>query len=230
MLPKLNEPVFDIDVPSIGKKVKFRPFKVKEEKILLLAQQDGAPEQMINGVVQIISNCIVDEIDVSKLPYFDIEYIFIKLRVAALGNTIEYKYTPSGGDTPFEARVDFDDVVVKGDIKSKPGKIKLTDNTAVILKYPSIGDIASMNVEDEHAYTDVARVCIKSIVVDEDIFEFQQYSLEEQREWIDSLTGSQYKQFASFFQNLPSVVVESKYKDAEGEIHVNELKGLRNFF
>ena len=229
MLPKLNVPMIDIDVPSLEKNVKFRPFKVKEEKILLLAKQDGSPEQMINAVIQIVNNCMVDDIDATKLPYFDIEYIFIKLRVAALGNQIEYKYTPPGTDVALEARVDFEAVKITGDIKAKPGRVKLDENTAVILKYPSAMDLVSLE-GDDNVYTDVARICIKSVVQGEDIFEFDNYSLEEQREWIEQLSNEQYAEFKSFFSDLPAVVIESKYRDAEGEIHTNELRGLRNFF
>ncbi len=225
MLPKINDPIIDIEVPSLGRIVKFRPFKVKEEKILLLAKQEKSSTQMLNAVMQIAGNCCIDEdVDMTRLPYFDVEYIFIKLRVASVGGTIEYKYGEN------EARANFEDVTIKGDIKSKPGKVKMSDDMAVIMKYPTTSEMVSLGDEDTDILVDVARICISKIVVGEDITDYTASTVEEQREWVNNLTSDQYQSFKTFFDELPAVIVDSKYKDSEGTVHTRELKGLRNFF
>lgn len=228
MLPKIDLPIVNITLPSTGQSVKFRPFTVREEKILLLAKQDGTTRQMVESVVQIASNCLIPDqgIDISKLPYFDVELIFIKLRIISLGGMIEYKMKDGA-----EGRVNFEDVEVKGEIKKKPGTAKLDTNVAAVLRYPTITDIALLDEEPENLITEIVRICIGRIVEGEDdVYDFTNYSLDEQRDWIDTLTAEQYQEFSTFFENLPVVVIPSKYKQADGTILTNEIKGLRNFF
>lgn len=225
MLPKIDAPIVDIEIPSLGQTKRFRPFTVKEEKILLLAKQDGSTKQMVSAITQIVNNCSVDDVDVARLPYFDVEFIFIKLRVISVGNVIEYKYND------LDARADLEDIKIQGEIKKKPGTAKLDSNTAAVLRYPTIGEIAALDDNPEELLTEIVRICISRIVQGEDdVTDFTGYPIEEQREWIESLTADQYTEFRTFFENLPAVVVESKYKEADGTIRTNELKGLRNFF
>ena len=225
MLPKIDAPIVEIEIPSTGRTSQFRPFTVKEEKILLLAKQDGSNGQMISSISQIVRNCSLQDLDVDKMTYFDVESIFIKLRVISVGNVIEYKY--DGKD----ARVDLEDVKIRGEIKKKPGSVKLNDNTAAVMRYPTMSEVAGLDEEPEELMTEVVRICISRIVVGEDdVTDFTNYDVDEQREWIESLTATQYQHFRDFFGALPAVVVESKYKEADGTIQTNELKGLRNFF
>ena len=134
-LPKIEYPLFDVVIPSTGVSVKMRPFLVKEEKILLFAQTTGNPKDIVGSIQQVVNNCIVENIDVTKLTTFDIEYLFVKLRARSVNNEIEIFYKDPEDEQQYKILVDLEKVeVLKNDKHSN--KIEINPNVGIILKYP----------------------------------------------------------------------------------------------
>ena len=138
-LPKINTPTYELTLPSNNKKVRYRPFLVREEKILVLAMESGDQKQITDAIVEIINDCLLTKnVDVSKLPTFDIEYLFLNVRSKSVGETVEVNVTcPDDGKTTVETSINIDDIKVKKD-KGHKMIIKLDDKYSMKLKYPSI--------------------------------------------------------------------------------------------
>ena len=138
-LPKINTPTHELTLPSNNKKVRYRPFLVREEKILVLAMESGDQKQITDAIVEIISDCLITKnVDVSKLPTFDIEYLFLNVRSKSVGETVEVNVTcPDDGKTTVETSINIDDIKVKKD-KGHKLIVKLDDQYSMKLKYPSI--------------------------------------------------------------------------------------------
>ena len=152
-LPKLNTQTFELNVPSTDEKIKFRPFLVKEEKVLLQAQQSEKPEEMANALIQVIKNCTFGKLKADNLPSFDIEYIFLKIRAKSVGEKVELMITcPDDNETKVKHTVDLSKVEVEVD-DDHNNNIKLTDTVSVIMSYPTVktfqgANLAGMNAEE----------------------------------------------------------------------------------
>ena len=145
-LPKINTPTYELTLPSNNKKVRYRPFLVREEKILVLAMESGDQKQITDAIVEIINDCLLTKnVDVSKLPTFDIEYLFLNVRSKSVGETVEVNVTcPDDGKTTVETSINIDDIKVKKD-KGHKMIIKLDDKYSMKLKYPSIDQFVENN-------------------------------------------------------------------------------------
>lgn len=229
MLPKIQTAVFKTTIPSLNREILLRPFLVKEEKILLMAKQSGEKDQIFIAIEQVIQNCVVDEaLDISKLPYYDIEYLFIQLRINSIGDFIELEITdPESGERK-KATVDLNDVnVVSSDVGNK---VILNEDTALIMKYPTLDEISKVTAEnDVEAFFDTLKYSINSVFHDDQSYEFYSYSNEEQIEFIDSLSVSNIEQCKDFIASMPSVEVEARWKDGNKDKSLT-LKGINNFF
>ena len=237
-LPKINTPTYELTLPSNNKKVRYRPFLVREEKILVLAMESGDQKQITDAIVEIINDCLLTKnVDVAKLPTFDIEYLFLNVRSKSVGETVEVNVTcPDDGKTTVETSINIDDIKVKKD-KGHNMIIKLDDKYSMKLKYPSIDQFIENNFDFDNADTNVSQAlsmlstCIDMIYDQEESWDASESTKEELGEFIDQLNTKQFKEVEQFFKTMPKLTHTLKVKnpntDVESEV---VLEGLVSFF
>lgn len=231
-LPKLKHPTFEIEVPTLQKKLMFRPFLVAEEKILLIAQQSGDLKEMILSLKQVIGNCCLDEtFDANKLATFDIEYVFLKLRARSVSNKADVYLTDNEDGKEYKFSVDLDEVQLVRDPNHDP-RVQLTDTIGVVLKYPTVDMvdvIAKMQVETE-AFFEVMRYCIDYVTEGSSIHKFSDSTLEEQNEFLASIDIEGFTKITRFFETMPKMSYEINYKNSLGNDRKTILRNLNDFF
>jgi hypothetical protein len=238
-LPKIEHPTFSLIQPSTGKKLTFRPFTVKEEKILLVAAAENTSESTLNMIKQIIGNCIVQEnFNVDRLPMFDIEYIFIKLRSKSVGNVIDFKMKDEQDGLEYELSVDLDKVEMTPQTKDH-NKIMVTDSVGVIMRYPSIEIIEKINRKDELKDQPVETIfhiiasCIDKIFDGDGenlMVAGQDFTTDEAVTFLEEFPNAAFEKVQKFFDNVPSLEHVIKYKRKDGSDASITLKGLNDFF
>jgi len=237
-LPKINTPTYDLTLPSTGKKIKYRPFLVREEKILIMAMESENMSEITNAIVQILSDCIVSkDIKVESLSTFDIEYLFLNVRAKSVGETVDVNITcPDDGVTQVEMSIDIDSIKVQ---KTRGHKniIKLDDELSMKLKYPSLDQFVENNFETEKGESEIGQSlamitsCIEMIYNQEESWEASDYSKKEMNEFIEQLNTKQFKQIEKFFATMPklshTIAVKNPETGVESEV---VLEGLASFF
>ena len=235
-LPKLNVPVYEAILPSTEKVIKYRPFLVKEEKLLLTAQESGE-EAVLPAVKQIIKNCVQGEIDVDNLPIFDIEYVFLRLRAKSVGEEITLGLKPWGcpqndGELckfTTEVSVNLEEIKCVKD-KTHTSKIMLDNKIGIMMKYPDISQLNTKGSENEMGF-EVIKKCINMIFTEEETHERDSFTDKELDDFIDSLNTKQMDKIRNFFETMPTLKHTVKYKcktcDEEKETTV---QGLQSFF
>jgi hypothetical protein len=232
MLPKIDKPIFEITVPSLKRAVKFRPFTVKEEKILLVAQQEGAEKSIILAIKQVINNCCQeDKFDVDKLATFDLEYLFLKLRARSINNVIEVSYRDNEDDKVYDFEIDLDEVEMlqNADVSNI---IPINDTVGIKMKYPSVSIIDDAPTEGTAAEVVeyLIRKCIDSIYDEENVYPADEYDEKELLEWIDGLDVETFNKIRAFFDNLPQMYYKLEYTNSLGNARTIELTTLSDFF
>lgn len=231
-LPKLMHPVFELNIPSTKQKVKFRPFLVKEEKLLLIAKQSGEQRDIVNVLKQIINNCDVDSVlNVDSLASFDIEYLFLKLRAKSVNNLIELAYTDFEDEETYKFELNADDIEIVFNEKHN-NIIKLTENSGIVMKYPSM-DLMSKAMDN----TDITNLlfymikgCMDQYFEEDKIVMFSDNKPEEVDEFVDNLPTSVIRDFELFFDTMPKLYHKMEYTNKKGTDRVIELKTLEDFF
>jgi hypothetical protein len=242
-LPKIDVPTFDIELPS-GPKIKYRPFLVKEEKILLMAAAGNDEKDSSEAIKQVLQNCCVlpEDLDISTLPTFDVEYYFLKIRSKSVGETVELSYgcqnmvddengKPKICNTIMQFEVDLDKVKTIKD-KKHSTTIKLTKDVGIIMKYPKL-DITSKGINDENieGVLDLIVECMESIYDAEDVHEMKDTPKEETKNFILGLTQKQFDKIKEFFLTMPKLKYKTKVVctscDFENTV---EVEGLQSFF
>lgn len=226
-LPKIDVPTFDIMIPSLQVKKRFRPFLVKEEKILLFAKEDS--EQISSAVQQIIVNCCLDDIDPSKLATFDIDYIFLKLRAQSVNNIIELKFTDNEDKNIYDFKVNLDDVEIVTD-PEHTNKIKVDDKIGIIMRYPSITEISKISGDDAAAFDSIMEICMYQIYDEENVYPIAEADPSEVKAFIDSLDLKSFERIQKFFDTMPKLKYEIKYKNSLDHDRVIVLDSLQSFF
>ena len=237
-LPKINTPTYQLTLPSNNKKIKYRPFLVREEKILILALESNDAKQISSSIVEIMSDCIETKgVDITKLPSFDIEYLFLNIRAKSVGETVEVIITcPDDKKTTVEATINIDDIK----IKKTPGHkniIKLDDKYSMKLKYPSMQQFIDANFDTDEEINSVSQslqmlsTCIDMIYDDEESWDAADSSPEELNEFIEQLNTKQFKEVESFFETMPKLehIVEVT-NPKTGKTSKVKLEGLASFF
>jgi T4 bacteriophage base plate protein len=233
-LPKLEYPIFDVTIPSNGKTIKMRPFLVKEEKLLLIAQTTGSPIETVNAIKQVVNNCILDEsVDIEDITTFDLEYLFIKLRARSVNNVIDILYRDPEDQQQYKVTVNLDNVQVKRDPEHNT-KIEINDDMGIILKYPR-SDIATSGDPigedgEVNLYFKVIKGCLKSVYDSENVYEVSDYSNEEVEEFIQTLDVNTFKKVQKFLETMPRVYYETSYTNNEGVEKQVILQNLNDFF
>lgn len=234
-LPKIGYPNYSITVPSTGKSIKIRPFTVKEEKVLLLASDDGEEEAIKTAVSDLIENCIVSRgVKVTDLTNFDLEYIYLKIRSVSVGSNVEFIITcKDDGETQVPYTVDLGDVEVTfPDGHEK--KIMLDDEIGVIMKYPGFDtfvDIQFLNKGSDEEILDIISDSIDQIFRGEDVYDKSTTSNKELKDFIESLTKDQFKKIYKFFETVPRLSYEFEVKNPKtGVTSKYIIEGLTSFF
>ena len=235
-LPKLNVPVYEAILPSTEKVIKYRPFLVKEEKLLLTAQESGE-DAVLPAVKQIIKNCVQGEIDVDSMPIFDIEYLFLRLRAKSIGEEVTLGLKPWGcpqNDGKLckfttEVSINLEEIECKKD-KKHTSKIMLDDNIGIMMKYPDISQVGIKGSEIEMGMK-VIRNCINMVFTKEETHERDSFTDKELDEFIDSLNSIQMEKINNFFETMPTIKHTAKYTCKTcGEEKETTIQGLQSFF
>ena len=229
-LPEIATPIYTLTIPSTKKKVKYRPFLVKEQKILILAMENEDQEQILDAITNTIKACLITKVDMATLALFDIEYLFLQIRARSISEEIEMRVTcADDGETTVDVKFMVDDVKVNFP-KGHTNIIKLSDDLTIEMQYPDLDYFAKINFMDEKVdeYELVAK-CIKRVYVGED--DFTSDSLDESKAWVEGLTNNQFEKIQSFFETMPTLRHVLKVKNPKTKV-VNEvvLEGLSDFF
>ena len=229
-LPEIATPTYTLTIPSTKKKVKYRPFLVKEQKILILAMENEDQEQILDAITNTIKACLITKVDMATLALFDIEYLFLQIRARSISEEIEMRVTcADDGETTVDVKFMVDDVKVNFP-KGHTNIIELDNDLTIEMQYPDLDYFAKINFMDEKVdeYELVAK-CIKRVYVGED--DFTSDSLDESKAWVEGLTNSQFEKIQSFFETMPTLRHVLKVKNPKTKV-VNEvvLEGLSDFF
>ena len=235
-LPKISAPSYELVIPSSKKKIKYRPFLVKEEKILILAMESQDTKQIANAVKDVISHCILTRgIKVEKLSTFDIEYLFLNIRGKSVGEEVELMITcPDDEKTQVPTMINLDDIKVQIDKNHNPD-IKLDDEYTMRMKYPSMDEFIKTNFSTGDINVDdtfqLISSCIDQVYSEEESWSHQDCTKKELSDFVESLNSSQFKQVENFFTTMPKlshlVKVTNPNTNVESEI---KLEGLQSFF
>ena len=235
-LPKLNVPVYEAILPSTEKVIKYRPFLVKEEKLLFTAQESGE-EAVLPAVKQIIKNCVQGELDIDNMPLFDIEYLFLRLRAKSVGEEVTLGLKPWGCpknngelcEFTTEVSVNLEEIKCVKD-KKHTSKIMLDDKIGIMMKYPNISQVGIKGSDSEMGMN-IIKSCIKMIFTEEETFESDSFADKELDEFIDSLNTKQMEKIRDFFNTMPTLKHTVKYTCKTcNEEKETTIQGLQSFF
>ena len=235
-LPKINTPTYELTLPSNGKKIKYRPFLVREEKILIMALETEDQKQITSAIIQILTACIMTRnIKLNELATFDIEYLFLNVRSKSVGETISLNLIcPDDEKTSVEVSIDLDSIKVKKD-KSHTNIVKLDDNLSLKLKYPSMKQFIESNfeagVETVSNTMDVVISSIDMIYNEEESWNASESTKKELEDFIDQLNTKQFKLIENFFDTMPKLSHKIKVKNPKTDVESTVLlEGLAAFF
>ena len=234
-LPKLTTPTYELEIPSTDEKIKYRPFLVKEEKILMMAMESKKSSDIVQAVKDIVSECTFNKINMSDMPMFDIEYIFLQIRSKSVDEVSKLKLLcPDDGKTYAEIELNLNEVKVQvGD--DHTNKIDLGNGMGMIMKYPTIDSFAESGIKDINPTNmlEVISTCILQIFEDEGkkVYDTKDQTKKEVTEWIEQLNTKQFKDVQKFFDTMPKLKHEITIKNPktkkESKIILN---GLNDFF
>jgi len=238
-LPKIATPTYELTLPSSGKSIKYRPFLVKEEKILILALESQDIKQITTAIKQVLKECILTKgIKVEELPTFDIEYIFLNVRGKSVGEAIDLIITcADDGETEVSVKVFIDEIKVQRDPEHSQ-EIKLDDNLLLKMKYPSLNEFIKNNFDfsGEDASTieksfDIISSCIDMVYSAEESWSAADCTKKELNDWIETLTSNQFQEIEKFFNTMPKLAHTFKVKNPKTGVESEvTLEGLTSFF
>ena len=234
-LPKLGYPTFELELPSTGKTIKYRPFLVKEEKVLLMALESEDEKQVVGAVKDLIKNCVISRLKVDSLPSFDLEYLFLKIRAASIGEVVTLTVTClDDNETKVEAEININNVEI-----TKPeghtNKIMFDDKTGIVMNYPSMQQFVDREFLQKEMKTDQVygfiADSIDQIFDGEEVYDSSTTTKKEFRTFVDSLTTKQFEQIQKFYETSPKLshtfTVTNPKTGKESEY---TIEGLQSFF
>ena len=234
-LPKLTTPTYELEVPSTDEKIKYRPFLVKEEKILLIAMESGEQESIVTAIKDIVTECTFGKIDLGGMPMFDVEYIFLQIRSKSVGEISTLRLLcPDDKETYANVDVDLSKVAVHVDKGHNP-KIELTEEMGMIMTYPTIDSLTDLGAMDINTSNmlDVIASCVLQIYdkKGEEVFDAKDQTKQELIEFVEQLNTKQFEEVQKFFDTMPKlkhiIEVENPKTKVKSEI---VLQGLNDFF
>ena len=231
-LPKLDTPTYRLTIPSTREEIEYRPFLVKEQKLLMMAQESEDERQVIDTVGKLVSSCTFEKIDSDNSPLFDIEYVFLKIRGKSVGEKIKLNLTcPDDEKTQVETEIDLEDVSVQM-TADHTNEIQITDTVKMFLKYPILKNMKSVASDDSQTKQvfEVLSQCIHEIHFGEQVFNRVDISKKDINEFIDQLTSGQFDKILDFFNTMPKlrhvIPVTNPKTQVESEVVV---EGLASF-
>ena len=234
-LPKLTTPTYELEIPSTDEKIKYRPFLVKEEKILMMAMETKKESDIVQAVKEIVSECTFNKINLGTMPMFDVEYIFLQIRSKSVGEVSKIKVLcPDDGKTYADVELDLNEVKVQvGD--EHTNKIELTKDMGIIMKYPTIDSFKESGIQDINASNmlEVISACILQIYEEggKKTYDPKDQTKKELTEFIEQLNTKQFKDVQKFFETMPKLkhemIIKNPKTKKESKI---TLTGLNDFF
>jgi len=231
-LPKLNNANYELTLPSTREKLKYRPFLVKEQKALMIAQESEDDKLIENTFAQILSDCVLDEIDPYKLPLFDIEYIFLRIRGKSVGEKVQLRLLcPDDNKTYADVEIDLEEVDVQMPVDHN-NIVELTDDIKLIMKYPTLTNMRGFDQEGEiSSVFEMMKSCIHEIHDGETVHHRIDISENDLEEFIDSMSTNNFENLSSFFETMPKlrhvIEVTNPVTKKKSEI---PIEGLQSFF
>ena len=234
-LPQLNSARYQVYVPGLQKEVSFRPYLVKEEKILMMAMESNDQKQILAAVSDIIEACVFDDIDVKKLAVFDVEYLFINLRQKSVGEGINVSMKCSDEDCSTENNVEVDlDKIDIPKINKEDNIIMLNDDVGITMRYPSFKDISQFKPEELEKIDGIMsllKLCVVNIFDSDNVHETSDISKKELDDFIDGMNSEQFSKLGGFFQDMPSLKTNLEFNCIKcGKENITEVRGLQSFF
>jgi DNA-directed RNA polymerase subunit M/transcription elongation factor TFIIS len=242
MLPKIDVPIYELNLISSGKKIRFRPFLVKEQKLLLMANQSDDPKDSLNVVKQIAKNCVIDDVDVETLPVFDLEYIFLNLRARSVNEVVNLQYkcnnkikNETGEEATCNGLEKFDinllEIMPTKDPKHDK-KIMLSENLGITMRYPTFEMISNLKGQNENeTLMELLAICIDHIFDKENVYYTKDVTKEELIEFIDNLQQKDLEKIQQFFETSPKIKKSLSFNCKKCGYKENiEVEGLQNFF
>lgn len=233
-LPKIKHPTYKVKLTSLKKTVTIRPFTVQEEKLLLMASSSEDYTNIVDSIKQIITNCIVDDIDINKLASFDIEYLFMKLRAKSVSEVVKLIYTdPEEGKIEYEVNLDQIELKINPNHKTK---FTVHDKIGVVMRYPNVDEIQKLSSidmdnlsnDDSDKLFNMLISCVECVYDDNQIYD--EFTKEEIQEFIYSLPMESLQKIQSFFETMPSLEYTKELTLPSGKKKTVELKGMTSFF
>ena len=236
-LPKIATPTYELELPSTGQTIKYRPFLVKEEKLLVIALESEDTKQITTAIKTVIKNCIETKgIKVETLPTFDIEYLFLNIRGKSVGEEIEVNIIcPDDGETTVPVKISVDDIKVQRN-EDHDNKIKLDSHLMMEMKYPSLDQFIKNNFDlsDNNALEqsfELVASCVDKIYNEEEVWSTADVTKKELMEFLDQMNTTQFKQIEKFFETMPKLSHTVKVKNPKTEVESDVvLEGLSSFF
>ena len=236
-LPKISTPTYELVLPSTGETIEYRPFLVREEKLLVLAMETEDTKQITKAIKEVLKSCIkTTGIKVETLPTFDIEYLFLNIRGKSVGEEIDVNVTcPDDGETNVSVKINLDDIQVEKN-EDHTNKIKVDDSIMMEMRYPSLDQFIKNNFDfNEESAMDqsfeLIGSCIDKIYTEEEVWATADCTKKEINEFLESMNSSQFKQIERFFETMPklshTVKVQNPVTEIESEV---VLEGLASFF
>ena len=235
-LPKINTPEYTLHIPSTDEEIKFRPFLVKEEKVLLIAQETGGEQALYHAIKNLVSNCCFGKIDIDALPLFDIEYIFLQIRAKSVGEVANIQVTcPDDDVTTVNIDVNLSLLKVDMDEKHSP-KIQLTDDIGLLMSYPNLADVLSMSKTEEDDNTvekmfGMMQKCMYQVWQGEETHDAIDYSNKDKKDFLESLNHEQFEKIQTFFDTMPTVKYVTEVTNPKTKVKSEvTLEGMNSFF
>ncbi len=236
-LPTIATPTYELELPSSQKKIKYRPFLVKEEKLLVLALESEDTKEISNAIKAVLKNCIQTRgVKVEQLPTFDIEFLFLHIRGKSVGEEIEVSLiAPDDGVTAVPVKINIDDIKIQKE-EGHDKKIKLDDNLAMEMKYPSLEQFIKNNFDfNDDASIDksfeVIASCIDKIYNEDEVWTTSDCTKKELMDFLDQMNTMQFKQIEKFFETMPKLSHKVMLKNPETEVESEVvIEGLASFF
>jgi len=232
-LPKLDTPTYTLELPSTGEEIKYRPFLVKEQKTLMILQEsEDSKKDIYNALTSMVTDCTFNNVNVDRMPVFDFEYVFLKIRCKSVGETAELNILcPDDDETRVPVTINLDEIDVQVS-DEHVNSVQVSDNISMILRWPTIKDVSNIGTDDIVDSTmKLLQTCITEVIDGDTVHRRSDFNSEELNEFIDSLPFECFEQIGNFFQTMPKLLHMVKVKNPKTNVESEvKLEGIDNFF
>jgi len=229
-LPKINLPLFEIEIPSTKQRITFRPFTVREEKILLIAQESKDINQIVIAIQQIINNC-ANGVNVNELAVFDLEYLLLNIRAKSVTNELSFTIKDAETESDVDLIVDINDIKIHT-LEKHSKHIQLDEHNHLIMRYPSLQELRDMTTAGENVESlfNIMIACIDTLISDDSVYKMTDFNKEEIIEFVNNLTSQHIDSIKDFFETMPALRYEKTYINSAGNTKTFVIEGTESFF